>query len=444
MKIIILCFVLLLLDITSVLSQDSQAQRDSSLISSDTLLVVGNIIVVGNSSTKDFVILREMSLQPNSQITQELLHYDQERIYSLGLFNRVKLNLIPTSSGKADIIVEVSERWYIFPFPVFGIKDRDWKKFYYGAGILHSNFRGRNEKLFATFILSYDPSVVLSYRNPFISDDGSNMLDARFSYNKIRNKSVAASEGGNNFDEQHFSFLLSVGKRIGIKHTFWLSAGYEVVNVSEYQPGRTISKDGKDKFLIVGFSYLYDTRDLYEYPSYGTLIKFSMTKYGFPADKVDIIRYGGDLRRYIPLFSKFVLTGRAFTDIAAAGPTPSYHRIYFGYGERIRGHFRKVMEGENIFGVSAELHYPLLAPMYINLDFLPPEFSVLKFGVVAAAFGDAGTVWFRREPFAMNSFVKGYGFGIHFLLPYSWVLRTDFAWNEYRRSEFILDLGSSF
>jgi outer membrane protein assembly factor BamA len=102
------------------------------------------------------------------------------------------------------------------------------------------------------------------------------------------------------------------------------------------------------------------------------------------------------------------------------------------------------MEGENLFGVSTEMHYPLLKPVYFKFDFLPAEFSILKFGVVAAAFADAGTVWFRHQPFAVNNFAKGYGVGIHFILPYSWILRTEYAWNEMRQGEFILDLGSSF
>jgi len=444
MKIINSCFVLIIFNLSLVHGQEETAFRDSLPLHSDSLISVESITITGNSRTKDFVIIREMSLQQGVIITSELLHYDQERIYSLGLFNQVLLNVVPVSSGKADIVVEVSERWYIFPFPVFGIKDRNWKKFYYGAGLLHSNFRGRNEKIYTTIVLGYDPSFGIAYRNPFLTGDGAFQLDSRVAYNKIRNKSILAESGGENFDEWHFSLSVSLGRRFGIKHTIWLNTGYEIVNVPHYKPGRTISTSGKDKFPIMGISYLYDTRDLFEYPSYGTLVKVSAVKYGLFYHGVDIIRYSGDFRRYIPLNSPFVFTGRMFTDIVAAGPTPSYNRTYFGYSERIRGHFKAVKEGENIFGVSAELHYPLLSPVYINLTLLPSEFSILKFGIFAAIFADAGTVWFRRNALALGNFSKGYGFGIHFLLPYSFVLRTDYAWNEYRRGEFILDIGSSF
>lgn len=410
----------------------------------DSLYKVENVMIVGNSETKDFVVLREMSLKTGEYITQKLISYDQSRIYSLGLFNRVIIHVLPVSDTSADLVVEVNERWYIFPFPIFGIRDRDWKKVYWGGGILHSNFRGRNEKLYATFTLGYDPSVAMAYRNPFLSVDGSYQFEGRFAYDRVRNRSIIAQEGGENFSEEHFSLVFSLGKRFGINHMFWFSGGSEIIKVSEYLPGRTINPDGKDLFPYFSVSYNYDSRDLYEYPSMGTFLRFSVKKYGFPGNAIDMVRYATDFRHYLPVFSKVILTGRIFTDFAAAGRTPSYNRVYFGYTERIRGHFKEVREGENLFGISTEIHYPIFGPVYYSVDYLPQEFGIIKFGIVAAIFADAGTVWFRSKPFALNTFSRGYGTGIHLLLPYSIVLRIDYAWNEVRRGEFILDLGTSF
>lgn len=401
-------------------------------------------MIVGNTSTKDFVIKREMSLQPGSVIVKELLQYDQSRIYSLGLFNQVSIYVQPTTDNKANLIIEVSERWFVFPFPVIGIKDRDWKKLYYGAGLLHSNFRGRNEKLYAMFVLGYDPSGEIWYRNPFLSGDGSYSLDAKIAYSKIKNKSVSAQLAGNNFTEQHIYTTLGLGKRFGVHHMLWLTGGFEYVGVSEFKQGRTISEKGIDRFPFLGASYTYDTRDLIEYPSSGTFTRFAVTKFGLPSSDLDLVRYATDLRQFIPLRSNFSISGRLFTNFVAGSSTPSYNRVYFGYTERIRGHFKEVTEGENLFGLSTELHYQLFEPVFIQMKFLPSEFSILKFGMVAAAFGDAGTVWFRGKRFALNNFKRGYGIGLHFLLPYSMILRADYAWNESRRGEFIFDLGSSF
>ncbi len=426
--------------------QDSTASSFHNIDIPDSVFVVGGIQIIGNYQTKDFVILREMSLHDGVLITRQLLEYDKNRIYSLGLFNQVQLEVVPlpTLDSVAGILVHVHERWYIFPYPIFGLKDRDWSKVFYGFGIAHTNFLGRNEKIFSSFIFGFDPSVKLSYRNPFLSSDGSNFLSASFSYAVVRNRSLLAQTGTNNFDERHLSTTLTLGKRSGIEHNLWFSVGYEMVRISEYQPGRTISSNGIDYFPIVGIGYLFDTRDLIEYPSRGSFARFAVTKFGVPGSQLDIVRYALDLRQFYLVSSCIVIQGRAFTDIVAAGTTPTYNRTYYGFGERIRGHFDEVMEGEHIFGVSAELHHVLLAPRFFKVGKLPEEFSVWRFGISAAVFADAGTVWFRGQPFALDQFAKGYGIGLHFLLPYSAVVRIEYAWNEARHGEFIFDLGAAF
>ncbi|MBI1804211.1 MAG: BamA/TamA family outer membrane protein [Ignavibacteriae bacterium] len=441
----------LLVALLSILNTRSIAVAQDSLQSPvplselpDSVWSVDSIMIVGNAHTKDFVVLREMTLRPGVSITKALLEYDQNRIYSLRLFNRVQLHVVPASTpGLAHLVVEVSERWYLFPFPVFGIKDRDWSKVYYGVGILHYNFRGRNEKLYAAIVLGYDPSFSLSYRNPFLSRDGTDFLDASVGYSKVRNKSLVAQSGMENFDEKHISAGLTLGKRFGIEHAVSVRAAYEYVEIDDPLPGRTISPSGIDRLPTVTVSYSYDTRNLGEYPSNGTLAYAGVTKYGLPSKDIDFVRYAIDLREFVPLSSSLTLAGRTFADFVAAGPTPSYNHIYFGYGERIRGHFREVWEGEERIGATTELRYTLLAPHYFNVGKLPPEFSVWRFGVVAALFADAGTVWFRGEPLAINRFIKGYGAGLHFLLPYSLVLRAEYALNEIRRGEFIIDVGST-
>jgi outer membrane protein assembly factor BamA len=424
------------------MAQDSLAISRTLLEVPDSVFVVGKVIINGNLHTKDFVITREMSLKTGTRITQELLRYDERRVYSLGLFNQVQLRVLPFVDSLAAVIVNVSERWYVFPFPIFGIKDRDWSKVYYGVGILHNNFRGRNEKVYTTLVFGYDPAARTTYRNPFLSEDGTDFFEGSLSYNKVRNRSLLAQIGNNNYDERHFSTTLILGKRIGIEHTLAVSIGYELVDISDVTPVKTLSPDGKDQFPVFSAGYSYDTRDLREYANSGTYARATITKYGFPSNVVDIVRYSGEVRKHIPLLSNLVLVGKTFTDLVAAGPTPPYNRVYFGYGERIRGHFKEVMEGENIFGVSSEVRYTLMAPEYFRVGAFPEEFGVWRFGVTLTAFADAGTVWFRGQPFALDQFTKGYGVGLNFLLPYSLIVRTEYAWNESRRGEFIIDVGT--
>lgn len=430
----------------------AQPQNDTLALSQaefstppDSVFVVDEILIVGNEKTKGYVLLREMTLKQGEYITADAIENDKKRIYNLGLFTRVEMGYIPTAPSRATLLILVSERWYIYPFPVAGIKDRDWKKFYFGAGIAHQNFRGRNEKLYALFTLGYDPTIMLSYRNPLIDEENEYFLGTSFAWRVIRNRSLQVVGTGNNFDERHFSIGLDFGKRYGLHHTAWVSPAYEIVRVSEYRPGRTVSSDGKDAFPLLSIGYVFDTRDLQEYAMAGSFVRTMITKYGFPGDAVDFVRYAVDVRRFVPITSRLTLAGRAFADIAAGGEIPPYSRRFLGYSERIRGHFSDVREGEHLLGTSVELRFMLVQPRYLVFDFVPiPEFAVWKFGIAGAIFGDAGTVWFRHEPLALNRFIRGYGAGIHFILPYGFVLRTDYARNADRKGEFIIDLSAAF
>jgi len=430
---------------SDVYSQDStgrQAMGDT-LSTLESPLTVGEVLINGNEKTRAFVILREMSLRPGEEITREKLDYDRERIYSLRLFNRVQVRAAPAGSGKANIMVEVNERWYIFPFPILGIRDRDWGKVFYGAGVAHNNFRGRNEKLFASVVLGYDPAISLFYRNSFLGDEGTWFMDAKTAYSRVRNRSpqVEALLGG--YEERHFSFLSNIGRRLGRHHSIWAGAGYRVVDVPNRDSLTTVTGDGSDGFPTASLGYRFDTRDLQEYPSVGTMVGISVTKFGVPGNEPDFFRIGTDVRHFLPLPAGFVLAGRLFTDIAGGNRIPSYNRVYFGYSERIRGHFTEVTEGENRAGATIELHFPILQPRYLRVDPLPEGFNLWRFGIGAALFGDAGSTWFRGTKFSVANLVKGYGGGIHLLLPYSGVLRFEYAWNEFRRGEFILDLGAA-
>jgi outer membrane protein assembly factor BamA len=410
----------------------------------DSIWTLDTIRVLGNFHTKSFVILREMTLKPGLPITRNLLEYDRSRIYSLRLFNEVQMRVEPSTGGFAHLVIEVSERWYIFPYPIFGIRDRDWSRIFFGVGIVHTNFRGRNEKLNASLILGFDPSAGLSYRNPFLNSDGTEFIEGQLSYSKVRNRSVLAQTGPDNFDEIHYYVSGRYGRRFDIYHTLWVEAGYQVVDVRDYVPVPTISPGGIDRFPIGRIGYSYDSRDIGEYPGSGVFVGATISKFGWPGSDLDMVRTAADVRGYQPLAPGVVLDGRLFTDLASGGRTPSYNRVYFGYGERIRGHFKEVYEGESMLGFSTELHYTLLPPVYFRLHTLPSEFSVWRFGITAALFGDAGTVWFRGTPVALDRFVKGYGAGIDFLLPYSAVIRVEYALNEVRRGEFIFDFGASF
>jgi len=424
---------LVIISIVSVISLS--AERD---------VVVNRIEVTGNKTTEKTVILREMSHTVGQQFRPELLAYERNRIYSLGLFNRVEIDHT-VNGNEVTIFVDVHERWYVFPVPVFGMKDRDWSKLYYGLGVIHNNFRGRNEKLWGGFALGYDPWLSTMYKNPAVFGSSDLFLETQFIYTNTENRSIIYDDDQRNFTETRYIFDIIFGRRYSLFSTFSVSLGFRSLGNSESIPGHTRSPTGTDNYLFGSLGYQYDTRDIIEYPMYGTMFRASLSKSGFGETDVDHFRTLVDFRRYIPVSNRLSIAGRAYTTIAGGTPLPHYSHVFIGYEEKVRGHFNDIYEGENLFISSIEARFRLLGPKYYEWSSsVVPEFSVLRYGINLALFGDLGTTWYRDEAIHQLKPVKGFGGGIHLLLPYSGVLRLEYAFNEALDGEFIIDLFVMF
>ncbi len=436
---LLLLFLILTPLVTPLKAQDAEDQRSIAALG-----VIDTILVSGNAKTKDYVILNEMTMHQGGVATREGIEYDRARIYSLGLFTRVDIDY--DSLGSVHfLLVDVGERWYLLPYPIFGFRDGDPKRVYYGAGVLHNNVGGRNQKLYASLALGYDPSLAFSFLDPLFDQKRRLYWGAGLSYNRVRNKSAIESAITGDFFEYHYNINGTLGKRLSLYQLLGVNLGYQIVRVSDYRAGRTVASDGTDRYIYGTINYTYDTRDLAEYPSRGTFVGLGITKSGFGESDVNFARYSVDLRNVLPLPYGFTFGVRGQGSVVSGGTVPTYSHVFFGYGERIRGYFKTVYEGEDILGTTIELRHPLFGPNTYQMQSLPlpPEFTVWRFGISLAIFADAGTTWYRGDKLTFNSFHSGYGGGIHFLLPYGYVVRTEYAWNEYRHGEFILDLRGS-
>ncbi len=401
---------------------------------------VKSIVVQGNEKTKDYVILREMSTKVGDTLSTQKLKEDQNRIYSLRLFHRVVVS--PETSGdSATVIVDVNERWYWFPYPIFGFKYRDLKKVYYGAGFTHQNFMGRNEKLYVSFALGYERWLYFRYQNPKITDNDDIFLGINAGLGSSPNINVQSTAYTQYYDDVN----VTLGKRFGLYQTILATVGYDIQQVSDASVGRTLSSSGRDAYVYLTLNYAYDTRNISEYTTKGTYIGVGYTKSGFGESPVNLATYAYDVREFIPLGDDWAFGMRSFGNFTGGGLIPIYRHVYYGYSERLRGYFNDIWEGEDIMGGNFELRIPLLKPRYVRLPMMPiPEFSLLRYGLYVGIFADGGKVWYRTQTFPGGGWRSGYGAGLHFLLPYSMVLRTEYALNNLGKGQLFVDLEASF
>ena len=413
----------------------------------DSTYRVGSVIYVGNELTKYYIIEQEMSLKPGALITHEAVQFDINRIYSLRLFTKVDIKVIPDSGNCATLTVSVIERWYYYPFPILGIKDRDFSKIYYGLGLAHNNVAGDNVQLYGAFGLGYDPFVSINYTNPQIDVENRIFFSFRAYYTEQRNRSLISRGSDANFDEIRTGGETTIGKRFSIFSLVTMKIEFLNLHVSDNHAGRTLSANGRDEFYSLHASYFYDTRDLKEYATYGTSLSIGISKFGLFEKDVNYQRIAVDFRRYIPTWSNIIIAGRAFSSLAGGAQIPNYGHTFFGYSERIRGHFSTILEGEQIIGATVETHIPIVSPRYIHFDYIPfDQFQDVRYALNFALFADAGNTWYRDTPLMLNRFYSGYGVGLHLLLAYSAVGRIEFGvpyGMPISKGEIIFDLGAA-
>jgi len=91
---------------------------------------VNEISIQGNKVTKDFIILRELDFQVGTYLnTQEIngrLQQNRNQIFNTRLFNVVQVSSMPVDSNGILVIIELTEKWYIWPYPVIKFADRNF------------------------------------------------------------------------------------------------------------------------------------------------------------------------------------------------------------------------------------------------------------------------------------------------------------------------------
>jgi outer membrane protein assembly factor BamA len=408
---------------------------------------VDSIVIKGNEKTDEFIILNELTFHTGDEVNSKILNYNRERVYSLGIFTHVEV--IPFSINSVNIIeIEVKESWYIFPIPFLTLKENDWKKLSYGIDLFIQNYRGNNEKLRLHAAFGYDPNYLISYANPYISRDNNIFLNANVSYSKIKNKSdIARTLYGADFDQKVSGAEIQVGKRLGLFQKLYVNLGYNVIETPFYLNGISVSGSRIDRIATIGVGYIYDTRDLRQFPRDGLYFNTTFDLKGLHIDNINYNVFTFDIRKYFKLTKDFSIKGRVKSRLTSGDEVPYHDFSYFGYGDRVRGYYYTKREGNFLYLTSIELDYPLIKDFNVNLKFiplLPRALFSYRIAIYAELFADAGLTKLKGEATLIKKVDSAYGAGLTFLiLPYS-VFRIEYAINDLGRQQWILGIGTSF
>ncbi len=409
--------------------------------------VVDSIRIVGNEKTKDYIILRELTFTKGDTVNDAILRFNRERVYSLGIFNKVEMAPIHIK-GKTIVFILIKESWYIYPLPMLSFQNSQWDKVSYGLDFLWKNFRGRNETLHFIAAFGYNPVYAINYYTPVFAGMRNISLNALLSFGKVDNQSkILEKYLGEEFNYKCYSGLIGFGERINIFNELIISAGYQYteqpfVALSPF----TASGTRIDRMPVMKLNYILDTRNLKQFSSKGNYLQTEYWHKGFGLCNISYNIFALDLRRYQPLSKKFTAKVRIMARHIWGRKIPYYDHSYFDYREIIRGHSLDYREGDNAFKTSFDINYSILDELNFStkLPLVPRKLTSARIGVKISLFYDTGLTFNNKAKIKSSDFSSGYGAGIVILfLPYN-ALRVEYAFNELGKGELLIGTGFAF
>jgi len=416
----------------------------SSLFISISILFSQNIETIkieGNKKTRDYIILREIAQEVNTKFNETNLIEDENRIYNLGLFSSVDIQII-----ESTYLITVSEMWYIWPFPIIKYDNKS-EKISYGAGINHNNFRGRDTNIALGATVGNIREYFLWYENPWISGDH-NSLEMGI-YNESSNHHVY------NILEKDKGFFTSGGFYKGYNHKFDFGFNYNNKLI------KTIDNSESDKdileldnltqtdftYIRLGFEYRYDSRDIYVDPSSGIFFNIELNSL-FGLDEMSnmysivtdyniyktlyedglenpILRYrllsktqysSSDL----PIFKKEYIGGQGYVRGYYANPSENCKQNSCILGSQLIDNPKNLIEVDNFFINTFEIQNTVIK----RKEYFPE----VEMGLDFVFFADWGVGYNINKSIDLNNSLFGYGVGLRIFLM-GGVIKLDYGFN---------------
>ncbi len=449
-------------------SQSETANIDSSQFRE---VQIGNVFVSGNRKTKEKIILRELTLKPGTVFSRidlpVIVQKDKEKLLNTRLFLEVDIQLIERSQDLVDLVIQVKERWYFFPSPIFKLADRSFTEWWvnqgrdlsrvnYGVRLFQYNFRGRGETLKLTGQFGFTKTLSLNYSIPAFDQSQRNGLIFNIAYKDQKNLAYRSTDNKQTFLESDdllqkaFSSSITWTHRYSFynKHFFTLGFNQSSINDTIAQLNPNYFLDGKTSQRYFTISYLFtrDLRDNVAYPLRGHIFSLRAEKNGLGIyDDLNRFSMHTSYAQYIPLKNKFFLSSR-ITGLVSFPKRQAYRNTEaIGYRpNEIRGYDLYVVEGQNYI-IHKITFKKLLFFKEQHIKSVPiPQFQTIPIAVYLKAFFDSGYVdneFTDPENTALsNKYLFAGGLGLDVVTYYDMVLRFEYSINESGNTGFFINV----
>lgn len=463
-------------------ARPDRADQDSARFSkADTsafrILTVNRILIIGNKVTRNRIISRELSLTSGDTVSisrlTEILIKDKNKVYNLRLFNTVNIRSLDLGEGNIDLLVEVNERWYTFPSPIFEISDRnfnewwenynhDLKRVNYGMRLYQYNFRGRNETLRLSAQFGYTKRYELLYRIPNLDQSQKHGLSFGFDYGEPKNLAYFTTDHKLDYLETNKTVKKSFGGNISYSYrrSFYETHSFQleyrdshvadtvvVLNDNYYSGGSSAIR-----FASISYSFTSDHRDVGAYPLKGYHLDAYVSKNGFGFGDVNQFEANLTYSKFINLGNKTYLSN--FSSLYVSSPNSQPYALYSALGYRkqfIRGYEIYVIEGPKFFLNKTTLKKQIFAREYRFEEMPLEQFRHFPVAIYIKGYADLGYVenYPRYDEIKINNtlsnrLLAGAGAGVDLVLAYDSIIRFEYTFTRENTNGFFFHLKKEF
>jgi outer membrane protein assembly factor BamA len=453
--------------------------RNAQIDTTRKFVQVNRVFVVGNRITRDQIILREMTLKPgdiiyNSDLVN-IFDLDKKKLVNTRLFNTVEIKTLELDEKRIDIVIDVTERWYTFPSPIFELADRnfnewwenydhDFRRVNYGLRLYQYNMRGRNETLRALAQFGFQRKFELLYRFPYIDKKQKHGLSLDLAY--LETKNLAAQTIDHKYVYTKSEDILKSDRIAGLTYTYRRSfykthsakIDYRKTHIADSVKSINpifIKGDGVRELEYTSFYYQFnaDHRDFFAYPLKGFQFAADFRKTGLlPND--DVNKWEGSVlySRYLDLKKDYYLSNNSV--LYASTPDDLSYVNFSALGLRkqfVRGYEIYVIEGPLYALNKTTLKKKIFSNTYHWADMPIQQFRHIPLSIYFKTYFDLGAVQnypdYERlniNTQLANKLLSGGGFGFDIVGSYDIVLRLEYSFNSQGENGFFFHLKKEF
>ena len=444
---------------------------------SQHMITISKIIIHGNKVTQNEIILREITFQKDNIFTEsdfsKNLKKSKENLINLKLFNFVEINPI-IEEGKAEITINLTERWYLWPYPIFEISERnfnswwqdfkgsnysDFSRLNYGLFLNWENFRGKNELIRIKLRKGFKEHYLFAYEIPYLNKRkrlGINtylqLFRRKKSFYKTENDTLIYFIDNDKFTTKDYEIKSELLYRKAMHQTHKLIFHYFLSNIdsaiTNRNPYYLNNGTNSGSYTKLTYQFINENRDYIEYPLNGYYLYFEGSKYVEGESPINHFEIIGQAEKHLELKNQFFLGTSFKAKWASKGYQPYFSQEGFGFEDYVRGYEYYVVDGQKFWLSKTVLKYALIKKTNFEIPYVKmKQFNKAHYSLYLGVFSDMGYIidnQTNQNNTLSNQLLFGKGISLDYVTYYDKILRIEFSMNHLGEKGVFLHFSNPF